>query len=59
VALDARRSTAELEVDGGIRPENAKDAAEAGASVLVAGSAVYLDPDGVRAALAKFRTAVA
>jgi ribulose-phosphate 3-epimerase len=58
-ALDARGSKAELEVDGGIKPENAKDAAQAGASVLVAGSAVYLDADGVRAALAKFRKAIA
>ena len=57
--LDARGSTAELEVDGGIKPENARDVAAAGASVLVAGSAVYLDPDGVAAALAKFRKAVA
>jgi ribulose-phosphate 3-epimerase len=58
-ALDGRRSTAELEVDGGIKPENAKDVARAGASVLVAGSAVFLDPDGVTAGLAKFRKAVA
>ena len=58
-ALDARGSRAELEVDGGIKPENAGDVARAGASVLVAGSAVYLDPEGVRAALAKFRTAIA
>ena len=58
-ALDARGSKAELEVDGGIKPENAKAVAEAGASVLVAGSAVFLDPDGVTAALAKVRTAVA
>jgi ribulose-phosphate 3-epimerase len=57
--LDARGSKAELEVDGGIKPENARDVAVAGASVLVAGSAVYLDPDGVAAALAKFRKAVA
>jgi len=34
-------------------------AADAGASVLVAGSAVFLDPDGVSAALAKFRSAIA
>jgi ribulose-phosphate 3-epimerase len=58
-ALDARGSTAELQVDGGIKPENARDVGRAGASVLVAGSAVYLDPDGVAAALAKFRKAVA
>jgi len=58
-ALDAAGSRAELEVDGGIKPENAKAAADAGASVLVAGSAVFLDPDGVSAALAKFRKAIA
>jgi ribulose-phosphate 3-epimerase len=58
-ALDAVRSKAELEVDGGIKPDNAKAVSEAGASVLVAGSAVFLDPDGVSAALAKFRKAVA
>ena len=57
-ALDAAGSTAELEVDGGIKAENAKRVARAGASVLVAGSAVYLDPNGVSAALAKFRRAV-
>jgi ribulose-phosphate 3-epimerase len=57
-ALDAIGSTAELEVDGGIRPDNAAAAARAGASVLVAGSAVYLDPDGVGAALAKLGRAV-
>jgi ribulose-phosphate 3-epimerase len=58
-ALDAAGSAAELEIDGGIKPENAKAVAEAGASVLVAGSAVFLDPDGVSAALAKFRRAIA
>jgi ribulose-phosphate 3-epimerase len=58
-ALDAGGYAAELEVDGGIKPENARDVAQAGASVLVAGSAVYLDSDGVSAALAKFRRAVA
>jgi len=55
--LDAVGSAAELEVDGGIKPENARAVANAGASVLVAGSAVFLDPDGVTAALAKFRKA--
>jgi len=58
-ALDAAGSAAELEVDGGIKPDNAKAVARAGASVLVAGSAVFLDPDGVSAALAKFRKAIA
>ena len=58
-ALEARSSKAELAVDGGIKPENAHAVAYAGASVLVAGSAVFLDPAGVTAALAKFRRAVA
>lgn len=57
--LDDRGSTAELEVDGGIKPENANAVAAAGASVLVAGSAVYLDAEGVPAALAKLRRAIA
>ena len=57
--LDLAGSAALLEVDGGIKPENARAAVEAGASVLVAGSAVYQDPEGVRRALAKFRSAVA
>jgi ribulose-phosphate 3-epimerase len=57
-AIDAKGSKAELEVDGGIKPENARAAAEAGASVLVAGSAVFLDPDGVNVALAKLRRAL-
>lgn len=51
--LDEHASSAELEVDGGIDASNAAIAAEAGASVLVAGSAVYgheLGPaEGVRA----------
>jgi ribulose-phosphate 3-epimerase len=57
--LDAQRLThVELEVDGGIKPENARQVADAGASVLVAGSAVYLDPGGPAVALRKFRRAL-
>jgi ribulose-phosphate 3-epimerase len=58
-ALDERGSTAELEVDGGVKPENARAAWEAGATVIVAGSAVYLDVDGPARAIAKFRRALA
>lgn len=57
-ALDERGSAAELEVDGGIKPLNCAAVRDAGANVLVAGSAVYLDPDGVPAAIAKFRRAL-
>jgi ribulose-phosphate 3-epimerase len=57
-AIDDRRLTAELEVDGGVKPDNAARVAASGASVLVAGSAVFEDPDGVAAALEKFRRAL-
>jgi len=57
-ALDARRLAAELEVDGGIKPENAARVVAAGATVLVAGSAIFEDPDGPVAALRKFKQAV-
>ena len=57
-ALDARHLSAELEVDGGIKPENAARVVAAGATVLVAGSAIFEDPDGPRAALRKFKEAI-
>jgi ribulose-phosphate 3-epimerase len=57
-ALDARHLSAELEVDGGIKPDNAARVAAAGATVLVAGSAIFEDPDGPLAALDKFKRAV-
>ncbi|MBF0179241.1 MAG: ribulose-phosphate 3-epimerase [Magnetococcales bacterium] len=34
-----------LEVDGGIKPDNIREAAQAGADVFVAGSAVFSQPD--------------
>jgi ribulose-phosphate 3-epimerase len=57
-ALDARHLAAELEVDGGIKPDNAARVVAAGATVLVAGSAVFEDPDGPVAALRKFKHAI-
>jgi len=48
----------ELEVDGGIKLENCRDIAQAGASILVAGSAVFGAADP-RAAVAEFRAALA
>ena len=58
-ALDERGLDAELEVDGGIKPGNARLAAQAGASVLVAGSAVYDAGIPVAAAIAAIRAAAA
>lgn len=39
----------EIEIDGGVNPETAKQCVEAGATVLVAGSAVYNEKDRAKA----------
>lgn len=43
--IDERDLSVEIEVDGGINPETAKTCVEAGATILVAGSAVFQAPD--------------
>lgn len=45
----------DIEVDGGIAPPTVAGAARAGANVLVAGSALYRDPDGLGHAVADLR----
>lgn len=35
----------EIEIDGGVKPDNAKEIREAGVDILVAGSAVFHSPD--------------
>ena len=56
--IDARMLAVELEVDGGVKLDNVRRVVEAGASVVVAGSAVFEAPDGVAGALKKFRAAL-
>ena len=50
-ALQERGLDYEIEVDGGINHETARSVVEAGANVLVAGSAVYDAKEGVAAAI--------
>lgn len=50
-AIRLRGLDCEVEVDGGINAETALSVVEAGADVLVAGSAVFDAPEGVAAAL--------
>ena len=45
----------ELEVDGGIGPSTVTGAARAGADVLVAGSALFRDPEGLEHAVSDLR----
>ncbi len=56
--LDAIGSTADLEVDGGVKTHNAAEIAAAGANVLVAGSAIFGGGQAIAANIAAFRRAL-
>jgi ribulose-phosphate 3-epimerase len=56
--IDARRLAVELEIDGGVKLDNVRRVIDAGASVVVAGSAVFESPDGVEGAVKKLRAAL-
>ena len=43
--IDELKLSAEIEVDGGVKPENAKTIINAGADILVAGSAIFGQKD--------------
>jgi ribulose-phosphate 3-epimerase len=53
-----RNPNCEIEVDGGVKLANAPDIARAGASVVVAGSFVYLEGDGPEANIPALRRAL-
>lgn len=53
--LDGLNSPAKLAVDGGIKPGNAAEVLDAGASVLVAGSAVFGSAQKIRPNVELFR----
>jgi len=55
--LDELGSDAELEVDGGVGVSNVEEIVNAGASVVVAGSAVYGHPGGAAAGVRAIRSA--
>lgn len=56
VAVVHRRGLdVDIEVDGGINPDTVAGAAAAGANILVAGSALYRDPEGLGHAVAELR----
>jgi ribulose-phosphate 3-epimerase len=54
--IEASGRPVELEVDGGIGPATVAGAAAAGADVLVAGSALFRDPEGLEHAVADLRS---
>ncbi len=51
-------SLAEIEVDGGIDVRTAPRVVAAGATVLVAGNAIFKHPDGIAAAIAALRSVI-
>jgi ribulose-phosphate 3-epimerase len=55
--IDAIGKAIDLEVDGGVKVENVRRVADAGADTFVAGSAVFGTPD-YAATMAQFRTAL-
>ncbi|MEW6613570.1 MAG: ribulose-phosphate 3-epimerase [Pseudomonadota bacterium] len=55
--IDALGKPIDLEVDGGIKVDNVRRVADAGADVFVAGSAIYNTPD-YKATIAAFRQAL-
>lgn len=57
--LDRVGSNAEIAVDGGIGPGNARQIVEAGANVLIAGSSVFQNPKGIAAGIADLRSSIA
>jgi ribulose-phosphate 3-epimerase len=54
--IDQNKPGCDLEVDGGIDPETAPLAVDAGANVLVAGSAIFGASGGVAAAMKRLRS---
>ena len=53
--VDERGLDIDIEVDGGIGPDTVAGAAAAGANLLVAGSSLYRDPEGLEHAVADLR----
>ncbi|MEK9782399.1 MAG: ribulose-phosphate 3-epimerase [Flavobacteriales bacterium] len=43
--IEKKGATTQIEIDGGVTPDNAADLVRAGANILVAGSAVFKSPD--------------
>jgi ribulose-phosphate 3-epimerase len=56
--LDERSLDAELEVDGGINESTVAQVVDAGARVLVAGSAIFNNRESVAEAVARLRKSI-
>jgi ribulose-phosphate 3-epimerase len=52
------RTSARIAVDGGITPKTAPEVVQAGADVLIAASAVFKHPEGIRAGMESLRASI-
>jgi len=55
---DDGRTSARIAVDGGITPKTAPEVVQAGADVLIAASAVFKHPEGIRAGMESLRASI-
>lgn len=55
---DQGRTGARIAVDGGVSPANAREIVQAGADVLIAASAIFKHPEGIRTGLQSLRASV-
>jgi ribulose-phosphate 3-epimerase len=53
------RGHIDIEVDGGINPDTAAHAVQAGANILIAGTSVFQHPNGVKAGIEELRESLA
>lgn len=56
--VEARKPDIEIEVDGGVKANNIREVVEAGADVVVAGSAIFNDKESVSQAIGRLRAAL-
>ena len=56
--IDARNLKCDIEVDGGVHEQTAPLAVQAGANLLVAGSAIYNDSESVEQAMERLRKVI-
>lgn len=56
-SIDERRLACDLEVDGGVNQDNAREIVQAGVNILVAATAIFKHPDGIAGGIQGLRRA--
>jgi ribulose-phosphate 3-epimerase len=53
--IENRRLACDLEVDGGVNPDNAQEIVQAGGNILVAATAIFKHPNGIGGGIRSLR----